>query len=162
MKADGDHGVSGHENVGWTLPTLKAYYDAILQEHAVAHRAEHLATDRAMDAALQSAKEAIDKAAVAVEGRFASVNEFRQMVNDILAKAMPRVEAENRLSVVDERARVLELGTKDYMTIKSFDRFLEKQSETARDDRRQRTGWAFAIGLALLTSVVFPLLLNHV
>lgn len=152
---------SFHESE-WTFSTIKVYYDAILSEHAVAHKAEHLATDRATEAALQSAKEAIDKAAVAVEGRFASVNEFRSLVNDILTKLMPRIEAENRLAVVDERARVLELMTKDFMTIKSFDRFLEKQADERRDDRRQRTGWAFAIGLAVLTSIIFPLLLNRV
>lgn len=66
-------------------------------------RAAFLAQHTAMQAALASAEKAAAVLAVATEQRLAAMNEFRGTVNDILAGAMPRAEAEARLTSILEK-----------------------------------------------------------
>jgi hypothetical protein len=61
------------------------------------------AQDRAVQAALQSAKEAVTKAETASEKRFDAVNEFRQTLADQASTLMPRVEAESRIAALAEK-----------------------------------------------------------
>lgn len=62
-----------------------------------------LAQQIAMQAALSSAKEAAAVLAVATNQRLEAMNEFRGTVNDVLAGAMPRSEAEARLNSILEK-----------------------------------------------------------
>lgn len=62
-----------------------------------------LAQQVAMQAALASAKEAASVLAVATNQRLEAMNEFRGTVNDVLAGAMPRSEAEARLTSILEK-----------------------------------------------------------
>lgn len=66
---------------GWTVDTLKEYVESL--------RADD---QKAVQAALQAAKEAVLKAEVATEKRFASVNEFRGQLADQTNTLMPRQE----------------------------------------------------------------------
>lgn len=56
---------------GWTVDTLKEYFEQRLTDQ-----------DKAVQAALTAAKEAVLKAENATDKRFDSVNEFRQQLND--------------------------------------------------------------------------------
>jgi hypothetical protein len=73
--------------------------------------AAFLAADKAVQAALSSAKEAVAKAETAAERRFENVNEFRAQLADQAATFMPRVEAEARMTTI--RELVDELRTSD-------------------------------------------------
>jgi len=59
--------------------------------------------DKAVQAALLAAKEAVLKAEVASEKRFESVNEFRGQLSDQTNTFMPRTEAEQRTSALAEK-----------------------------------------------------------
>lgn len=72
---------------GWTLETLKELIEQRLDS-----------MDKALTAALQATKEAIQKAENANEKRFDGVNEFRAQLGDQARTLMPRIEAEQRIN----------------------------------------------------------------
>ena len=61
------------------------------------------AQEKAVLAAMASAKEAVTKAEAATEKRFEGVNELRGMANDILTKTMTRIEAEAAFKAVEAK-----------------------------------------------------------
>jgi len=63
--------------------------------------------DRAVAAALAAQKEAVTVANVAAEKRADIQNEWRQSLNDVLTRAMPRSEAEAVISRATERIQEL-------------------------------------------------------
>jgi hypothetical protein len=67
--------------MAWDVETLKEYTDQRFE-----------AQDRAVQAALQAAKEAVDKANIASEKRFESINEFRGQLSDQQATFLTRNE----------------------------------------------------------------------
>ena len=77
---------------GWTTDTLKE----LMEQRFVDQ-------DKAVQAALLAAKEAVLKAEVASEKRFESVNEFRGQLSDQTATFMPRAEAEQRTTALAEK-----------------------------------------------------------
>lgn len=101
---------------GWTTDTLHTHFirqlDMLRDEIQKAAEAERRATDlafsaqttamaaalasadRAVAAALAAQKEAVSVAGVAAEKRADIQNEWRQSLNDVLSRAMPRAEAE--------------------------------------------------------------------
>ena len=64
--------------------------------------------ERAVEQALESAKEAVTKAECATEKRFDSVNEFRASLADQTATFMPRVESEARHAAHEKELGALE------------------------------------------------------
>lgn len=90
---------------GWTVDTLLAYVDRILQERDERYRELIRAVERSMEqgfiekekavnAALTAAKEAVAKAETAAEKRFDNQNEFRAQLADQATLFIPRREAE--------------------------------------------------------------------
>lgn len=77
---------------GWTIDTLKEFFDQRLDS-----------MDRALIAARLDAKEAIQKSDAATEKRFDGVNEFRAQLGDQARTLMPRTEAEQRLDQISEK-----------------------------------------------------------
>lgn len=61
------------------------------------------AQEKAVLAALASAKEATMKEEASSDAKFKSVNELRALANDILNKAMTRLEAESRFAALAEK-----------------------------------------------------------
>jgi len=59
--------------------------------------------EKAVDAALKAAKEAVTKAETASEKRFDSVNEFRAALSDQAGTLMSKAEAEPRLAALAEK-----------------------------------------------------------
>lgn len=76
----------------WTIDTLKEHEDEMrLAQHRELSNAIH-AVELTAAAALASSKEAVQKAEVATEKRFESVNEFRATLTDQAAKFITRKE----------------------------------------------------------------------
>lgn len=149
----------------WTVGTLKQHYDAILVEHATAHRAEHTAAEHAVEAALTASQSAIAKTESTLSTRFEAVNEFRSSLDDYVRTLVPRKEYEElhrRLeqqldditSNTNEHVRLLELAGLTYLTTKAFDRYIERQDEIRREDRRARVTIGVGVALALFGATV--------
>jgi hypothetical protein len=101
------------------------------------------AADRAVQAALDAAKEAVIKAETATEKRFEGVNEFRQQLADQAATFMPRTEG----------AVLFERYSADIGELK--DRVSKIESRTAaiaeeRTTQRLDTGQLIAIIVAVV------------
>lgn len=90
-------------NGEWTLKTLKAHFEALQQESDKRYEQRFGAQEKAVNAALTAAKEAVSKAETSAEKRFDSVNEFRAQLSDQAATFMPRMESEQRMSTLDEK-----------------------------------------------------------
>jgi hypothetical protein len=102
--------VSEHTEDGWTLATIKALVD----ERDVRYSQRFAAQQEALTAALSAAKEAVaaallaadravTKAELASEKRFESVNEFRGALSDQTSKLIPRTEADQRFSAMEDK-----------------------------------------------------------
>lgn len=89
---------------GWTLEALKEHFQALMVESDRRNQQRFEGQEKAVGAALQAAKEAVEKAEAAANKRFDSVNEFRQQLSDQAASFMPRREAEQRLGVLETQA----------------------------------------------------------
>jgi len=72
--------------------TDREYFTAIINEHDRQYQQRFEAQEKALAAALSSAKEAVDKANAASEKRFDSVNEFRNSLKDQASAFLPRPE----------------------------------------------------------------------
>lgn len=77
---------------GWTVDTLKEYLESL--------RADD---QKAVQAALLAAKEAVLKAEIATEKRFESVNEFRAQLADQSNTLMPRAEYTVQHKALEDR-----------------------------------------------------------
>lgn len=120
----------------------------------------------ALTAALQAAKEAVqaaqagaDRAVAKAEGaadkRFESLNELRQLVNDVVALMMPKSEATNRFDAISEK---LEAMTKRIDEVNN--RFNLMAGETSgnrrtKDDTRLYVGVGVSILFLLLAFASF-------
>src|SRR5688572_26741026 len=77
-----------------TIDTLKELIEVQLRDQ-----------ERAVQAALAAAKEAVNKAELAAEKRFESVNEFRAQTKDLQSSYMPRAEFDIAMKNVEEKIR---------------------------------------------------------
>lgn len=93
---------------GWTFETLKEHLQALMAERDHRNQQRFDGQEKAVAAALQAAKEAVEKAETAANKRFDSANEFRQQLNDQAATFMPRLEAEQRIGQQAERLAGIE------------------------------------------------------
>jgi hypothetical protein len=76
----------------WSVDTLKEFMNQRFADQ-----------DKAVQAALLAAKEAVLKAEVASEKRFESVNEFRAQLADQTNTLMPRAEVNTRFDSLSEK-----------------------------------------------------------
>lgn len=101
---------TGETNVpigDWTTGTLKIYHDekiAFLEKYVEQRFTDQ---DKAVQAALQAAKEAVLKAENASEKRFESVNEFRQQLSDQTNTFLPRPEYNAQHKALEEKVALL-------------------------------------------------------
>lgn len=93
---------------GWTVDTLRADVLGRLNELDKRYEQRFIAQEKAVVAALQAAKEAVNKAETATEKRFEGVNEFRSSLSDLTATMMPRSESTARWSALADRVNKLE------------------------------------------------------
>jgi hemerythrin len=125
-------GETAEQVSGWTIDTAMAHMQtqhnnlvALLNERA-------LAQEVAMTAALASAKEAVAKAEVASDKRFASVNEFRQTLSDQTSTFATRVEHDTLTERINR---------------------VEARIDT-RDGKGQGISAAWAVGIAALAGII--------
>jgi small-conductance mechanosensitive channel len=106
LPSEGTVAVSGAVSgaSGWTLETLKVYFEAVLSERDRAVLAAFAAQKSAVDAALAAADRAVAKAEDAAEKRFESVNEFRNTLKDQQIGLLTRTEAEAEFRALREKA----------------------------------------------------------
>lgn len=137
------------DGAGWTLDTLNAHFSALLAEkdrrdqqrydaQTKALDAAFLAQETAVQAALLAAEKAVTKAEVAAEKRFDGVNEFRQLVTDLVREQMPRVEAEQRLVAMTEK----------------IDELKSISSQRAGHSAGLQTGWGLLVGAFVIVAGV--------
>ena len=76
----------------WTFDTLKEHFETLLKERDLRVSQQFDALDKA-----------VNKAEIATEKRFESVNEFRGQLNDQSRSLMPRPETEALIKSMNER-----------------------------------------------------------
>jgi hypothetical protein len=145
-------------------PTLREMIDLLTKQTDLRYTERFDAQERAVAAALASAKEAVTKAEVATEKRLEGLNELRQVVQDILNKTMPRVEAEQSLQSLREKldtivanwnVRHQEVITQDANLQKRMDMMAgEKTGEKATVDNG-RANIATAIAIVMFLASLF-------
>lgn len=91
-------GETEREVSGWTVDTLRSHLSTIINERDRRYGERFDAQENAVAAALQAAKEAVNKAETAAEKRFDAVNEFRGQLADQAATFMPREVAETQMA----------------------------------------------------------------
>lgn len=81
---------------GWTVDTLKEYTEQRFTDQ-----------DKAVQAALLAAKEAVIKAETATEKRFEATNEFRGQLADQTATLLPRAEYTSNHKALEDKIDAL-------------------------------------------------------
>jgi hypothetical protein len=134
---------------GFAVHNTKALDAAFLaQQAAVATSFD--ASEKAMAAALLAAKEAVEKANVANDKRFDSVNEFRAQLADIQTTLVPRNEADAKFSAFDLRLTDIKSVVDKGFTGVDV-RHNTGEEKTA--DTRANIAIAISIGMGLLTII---------
>jgi ElaB/YqjD/DUF883 family membrane-anchored ribosome-binding protein len=77
---------------GWTIDTALNHWLSLRDGDNLRYEQRFVAQERAVEAALQSARSATQKAETAAERRFDSVNEFRQTLSNNQATYITRTE----------------------------------------------------------------------
>lgn len=85
------------------LELLDRQQQALINERDRQYAQRFAAQEAATNISLSAAKEAVAKAEDAADRRFASVNEFRQSLDDQSRTLMPRSEAEARFKAIEDK-----------------------------------------------------------
>lgn len=123
-----------------------------------------LAAEKAVQTALTAAEKAVTKAEVAAEKRFDSVNEFRQLVNDVISQQMPRSEAQQRLTSLTERigretTSLSERMDRDVRGIMvSIDELKNDSISRAGRGTGLKDGWGYLVGLISFIATVITII----
>lgn len=83
--------------------SLKEFLGRIMDERDNQYNRRFSDAEKAVNAALTAAKEAVIKAELAAEKRFESVNEFRNTLSDQQRTLMPRTEAELLIRTLSDK-----------------------------------------------------------
>ena len=92
----------------WTVNTLREHLTALIAELDRRDEQRFLAQEKAVEAALAAAKEAVLKAEAASERRFEAVNEFRAVLTDQSATFVTRTEVDQRLLSMGEKLEAVQ------------------------------------------------------
>lgn len=87
----------------WTIDSLSQHILRIMQERDVRYEQRFAGQEKAVNAALIAAKEAVTKAEAAAEKRFDSVNEFRSTLADQQNTFVTRTEWDGKHIALGER-----------------------------------------------------------
>jgi hypothetical protein len=125
--------------------SLRQYVDARFEAQEKAVAAALASQEKAVAAALAAAKEAVNKAEMASERRFESVNEFRNTLSDQARTLMPRAESEQGLKSLSDKLDVLAARV------------------NARDDRGRGMGdvWGIVIAATALVAALVAIFRGH-
>jgi hypothetical protein len=129
--------------------SLREHFEALLglslSEMDKRNEQRFKAQERAVDAALESAKEAVLKAENSVEKRLEATNEWRETVEDLIDGCFPKPEAERALKNLEEK-----IATNTTLV-------------TAMIGERRGThaGWGYAVGIIGVVAAVVALLVKR-
>ena len=90
-------------NKSWTLEAYVSHNESMRVETDRRYEQRFAAQEKAVEAALTSAKEAVLKAETASEKRFEGVNEFRATLADQAATLISRAEVEQLFKALNEK-----------------------------------------------------------
>lgn len=109
----------------------------IISDHDKQYQQRFEAQEKALTAALTSAKEAVDKANIASEKRFDSVNEFRNTLADQQRTLLPRTEySVQHQSLADS---IAQLSSR-------LDLIVQRQYQQIGQSEAAARLWGFAVG----------------
>jgi hypothetical protein len=137
---------------GWTVNTLRQYITDRMDERDRRYSERFEAQERAVSAALASAKEAVVKAENATERRLEGLNELSQMNTDMADQFMPKAEAEIRLASIGK-----EIGMLRSFSDVGVGR-LAGREHTITDNRWLYGAVVSAIGIVLSIAVLIVLM----
>ena len=146
---------------GWTVDTLRAHIHGLLAEmdlryqqrfdaQQVAIGDARIAAEKAVQAALSAAKEAVNKAEDSNQRRFESVNEFRSTLSDQAQQFVSRAEITALLGGLTDRIDTLDKKYDDrsVANAKAIDRIL------ARGQGVSASLGAIVAGIGALAAVI--------
>lgn len=114
----------------WTIDSLKQHLELVYDERDRRYQQRFEAQEKAMQAALTAAKEAVDKAERAIGERLVLLNEFRGQSKDEQSKFVTRMESEAAIGRNSERIQELvvlvhDCATRAELTV-SGQRFMDR------------------------------------
>lgn len=119
------------------------------------------ASAKAIEAAMLSSEKAVLKAESATDTRFNSVNEFRQSLNDVIVRLIPRAEAEERFKALTDKVEAASKAMGDRLDALAKNLSDKMDSLTVRIAMSEGTGvgkkenWTFIFGaMGMLLGVV--------
>lgn len=127
----------------WTTGTLKIYHDekiALLERYFERRFTDQ---DKAVQAALLAAKEAVLKAEVASEKRFESVNEFRRTLSDQTNTFLPRPEYDSNHKALEDK----------------IDALTDRMNRSDGKSSGLNAGWGYLAGAIGLAATVISIIL---
>lgn len=181
---------------GWTTDTLHTHFirqidmlraqldrqwegerratDLAFQAQTTAMGAALASAEKAVQAALASSQKAGDVQAETLKQRADVQNEWRASLNDVLARAMPRIEAEAVINRATERIQELITAQQHMVTRDEMEAIRQRDSEritelttrvtraeaTAQAAQTSRAGIYTFLGLATAVIVAVVVILN--
>lgn len=117
---------------GWTVDTLKEYTEQRFTDQ-----------DKAVQAALQAAKEAVIKAETATEKRFEATNEFRGQLADQTATLLPRSEYDSNHKALEDK----------------IDALTDRMNRNDGKSSGLNAGWGYIVGAIGLAATIIGIIL---
>lgn len=117
---------------GWTVDTLKEYFSQRFTD-----------SDKAIQAALLAAKEAVLKAENATEKRFEATNEFRGQLADQTATLLPRSEYDSNHKALEDK----------------IDALTDRMNRNDGKSSGLSAGWGYLVGAIVLAATIISVIL---
>jgi hypothetical protein len=138
------------ERSEWTVATLHEFLLDKINELEKRYDERYLTQKETTQAAMQAARDAVNKSEAAAEKRFDSVNELRKMATDNTATYYPRKEAETKIEAVSNKAEVADLALEARIAA------LEKTAGlTSGRSAGLNSGWGYLVaGIAVIGALV--------
>lgn len=117
---------------GWTVDTLKEHFSQRFTD-----------SDKAIQAALLAAKEAVLKAENATEKRFEATNEFRGQLADQTATLLPRSEYDSNHKALEDK----------------IDALTDRMNRNDGKSSGLSAGWGYLVGAIVLAATIISVIL---
>ncbi len=126
---------------GWTVDTSRQDLLRIINDLEKYVERRFTDQDKAVQAALLAAKEAVLKAETASEKRFESVNEFRKTLSDQTASFLPRPEYDANHKALEDK-----IDTKTKATDDKIQTLTDRLNVREGKSTGIATGWGYLLG----------------
>lgn len=158
------------------IVSLREYVEALIAKLDARYSERLRANEDTLKRTVEYAEKASAKAEAAADKRFESVNEFRDMLNDVVRNMIPRHEAERMHDIVEEHHKSVMARLDTMMPRSESDHRYTALAERVGAisltlEKREATGYgmqkswgilAGALGMAAATIATFFLVLQHI